>query len=207
MSAASVSRKDAHSLHLISDSGPVDGSSEMPEGSRPATSADTVKRILAGDIDAFEPIYRAHSGLIFGLCLRMSGDAVLAQELTQSVFVRAWERLHSFRGDAAFGSWLHRIAVNVVLEQLRSDRRRSARVVIESDATSDLETAVAKSADERLDIDDAISRLPRGARVAFVLYAIEGYSYEEMSMLTGLAMGTLRAQVFRARQLLISILS
>ena len=207
MSTARASLRDAHGLRLIVDSGRADDSSEMPVDSRAVKAVDSVSRVLAGDIDAFESIYRAHSGLIYALCLRMSGDAVLAQELTQSVFVRAWERLGSFRGDSAFGTWLHRLAVNVVLEQLRSDRRRSTRVVIETDATSRPDAFVAESVDERLDIEDAISKLPPGARVAFVLHAIEGYSYQEISMLTGLAMGTVRTQVFRARQLLMRTLS
>src|ERR1041384_8567416 len=85
-------------------------------------------RAQAGELDAFEVLYREHAGRVYGLCLRMTADQQRARELTQDVFVRAWEGLPSFRGDSAFGSWLHRIAVNVVLRGARSDKRRRARV-------------------------------------------------------------------------------
>jgi len=191
----------------MADSTHSDGSSEISDEPYGTTSADLAKRVLAGDIDAFEPLYRAQSSVVYALCLRMSGDTTRATELTQSVFVRAWERLGSFRGDSSFGTWLHRLAVNVVLENLRSDNRRSARVVTDADSLKLPDAAIADSPDERLDIDAAISRLPPGARVAFVLHEIEGYSHQEISTLTGLATGTVRAQVFRARQLLIKALS
>lgn len=194
-------------LRLMADSTHSDGSSEISDEPYGTTSADLAKRVLAGDIDAFEPLYRAQSSVVYALCLRMSGDTTRATELTQSVFVRAWERLGSFRGDSSFGTWLHRLAVNVVLENLRSDNRRSARVVTDADSLKLPDAAIADSPDERLDIDAAISRLPPGARVAFVLHEIEGYSHQEISTLTGLATGTVRAQVFRARQLLIKALS
>ena len=82
-----------------------------------------VRRAQAGDADAFEAVYRAHAGRVYALCLRMAGDAIHARELVQDVFIRAWEKLGTFRGDSAFGTWLHRLAVNVVL----MDRRLAAR--------------------------------------------------------------------------------
>ncbi len=197
-----------HGLHLMTESMQSDEHPVTPEDSPPViTSAALVRRVLAGDVDAFESLYRAHSGTVYALCLRMSGDTVLAQELTQGVFVRAWERLGSFRAESAFGSWLHRLAVNVVLESVRADRRRTARVAIETDSTLFPVATVTDFLEERMDIDVAISKLPPGARVAFVLYAIEGYSHHEIAVLTGLAAGTIRAQVFRARQLLMRTLS
>jgi len=207
MPSARASLRHVRGLRLMADSTHSDGSSEISDEPYGTTSADLAKRVLAGDIDAFEPLYRAQSSVVYALCLRMSGDTTRATELTQSVFVRAWERLGSFRGDSSFGTWLHRLAVNVVLENLRSDNRRSARVVTDADSLKLPDAAIADSPDERLDIDAAISRLPPGARVAFVLHEIEGYSHQEISTLTGLATGTVRAQVFRARQLLIKALS
>lgn len=131
----------------------------------------------------------------------------------QDVFVRAWERLGSFRGEAAFGSWLHRLAVNVVLTGARSDRRREARVTL----AEDLAVAEAGRAGARgvvgatdpgtaIDIERAIAALPRGARAAFVLHDVEGFSHPEIAKLTGLAEGTIRAQLHRARKLLMEAL-
>ncbi len=208
MFAARAPLRDTHGLHLMTESMQSDEHPMVPEASPPViSSAALVSRVLAGDVDAFESLYRAHSGAVYALCLRMSGDTVLAQELMQGVFVRAWERLGSFRAESAFGSWLHRLAVNVVLESFRADRRRTTRVTIEADSALLPVAAAADFLEERMDIDVAISKLPPGARVAFVLHAIEGYSHNEISVLTGLAAGTIRAQVFRARQLLMRTLS
>jgi RNA polymerase sigma-70 factor, ECF subfamily len=164
-----------------------------------------VGRVRAGDLDAFEPLYRAHGGRVYALCLRMTGDAALAAELTQDAFVRAWERLDSYRGQSAFGTWLHALAVNVVLMHLRGGRRRDAHA---GDGDPDeLPNVRPVPADERIDLDRAIASLPPGARAAFVLHEIEGYSHDEIARLTGTAAGTVRAQLFRARRLLIRLLS
>jgi RNA polymerase sigma-70 factor, ECF subfamily len=173
-----------------------------------------VSRAQRGDVDAFGELYREHAGRVFALCVRMSGDRVHAEELMQDVFVRAWERLGSFRGDANFGSWLHRLAVNVVLTGARGDRRREARVTLAEDlavaeagrrgptggvGTVDPGTAI--------DIERAIAALPRGARTAFVLHDVEGFSHAEIAEVTGLAEGTIRAQLHRARKLLMEALA
>jgi RNA polymerase sigma-70 factor, ECF subfamily len=90
-----------------------------------------VRRAQEGDVDAFEGLYRRNVGRVYALCLRMTGDSVAAEELTQSVWVRAWERLDTFRGESAFSSWIHRLTVNLVLSERRSDSRRRARVELE----------------------------------------------------------------------------
>jgi RNA polymerase sigma-70 factor (ECF subfamily) len=181
-----------------------------PPDARPSEES-VVARAQTGDVDAFEVLYRQHSGRVFALCLRMSGDRMRAQELMQDVFVRAWERLRSFRGEASFGSWLHRLAVNVVLTSARSDRRRTARVTLAEDLAAtesgqDAGHAVRDPA-ARIDLERAIGTLPPGARAAFVLHDIEGYSHGEIAQLTGLAEGTIRAQLHRARRLLMEALA
>ena len=187
-----------------------------------ATDARLIERARAGDVTAFEQVYRREVGRVYALCLRMTADAQRARELTQTVFVRAWDRLGSFRGDSQLSSWLHRIAVNEVLIDARTERRRRARVVLAEDeeATSDdsdesdrrdapRSTGITLPVDteSRIDLERAIGELPPGARTVFVLHDIEGYRHEEISRMTGSAEGTSRAQLHRARKLLMEALS
>lgn len=170
-----------------------------------------VKAAQAGDERAFESLYRATVGRVHAICLRMTADRERAAELTQDVFVRAWERLDAFRGESAFESWLHRIAVNVVLESERSTRRRIARVE-PTDDLADVEGAQMMGPKEghdgdRMDLEAAIAALPPATRRVFILHDIEGYRHEEISRMTGSAQGTLRAQLFRARRLLMEALT
>ena len=132
----------------------------------------------------------------------MSADARRAEELTQDVFVRAWERLGSFRGESAFSSWLYRLAVNVVLGERRSERRRTKRVLATDEVATHAVAAPRANPAARMDLERAIAGLPAGARAIFVLYEIEGYRHEEIAELTGLAPGTSKAQLHRARRLL-----
>ena len=171
-------------------------------------SPDDVERARRGDAAAFERLYREHVGRVYALCLRMSGDARDAEELTQDVFVRAWEKLPLFRGESAVGTWLHRLAVNVVLEGARRDRRRLARVDVRADDRLERLGAAAHGAtpEERLTLEAAVAALPPAVRAVFVLHDIEGYKHEEIARLTGRAAGTLRAQLHRARKLLLEAL-
>jgi RNA polymerase sigma-70 factor (ECF subfamily) len=187
--------------------------SPLSESSTPRTTEPDeeplLQRARAGALDAFEALYRANAPRVFALCLRMSADPQRAQELTQDVFVRAWEGLPSFRGDAAFTSWLHRIAVNVVLMDIRADRRRLSRVALAEDLDEEPSDGVVPPVDveQAIDLERAIAKLPPGARRVFVLHDIEGYRHEEIARLTGTAEGTLRAQLHRARKLLMEALS
>ena len=183
--------------------------------------ADLIARARAGDVDAFETVYRREVGRVYAICLRMTADAGRARELTQSVFIRAWDRLGSFRGDSQLSSWLHRIAVNEVLIEARTDRRRRARVVLAEDEISGSDQGSGARTDapeysgftrpvdteSRIDLERAIAALPPGARNVFVLHDIHGYRHEEISRMTGSAEGTLRAQLHRARKLLMEALS
>ena len=185
-----------------------------PPPAAPAPAGDPVEQgreravaqAAAGDPDAFEAVYRQHVGRVFALCLRMAGDRRDAEELTQDVFVRAWERLPGFRGESTLGTWLHRLAVNVVLEKTRGDLRRTRRVETTDDVAALAPPAVVGSPEDRMDLEQAIATLPPGARTVFVLHEIEGYRHDEIARLTGTAVGTLRAQLHRARQLLMEAL-
>jgi RNA polymerase sigma-70 factor (ECF subfamily) len=164
--------------------------------------SDPVSLAQQGDHDAFGQLYRMHVGRVYALCLRLAGDEVMARILTQDVFVRAWERLGTFRGESAFASWLHRLAVNVVLADRRAAGRRERRVVSASDAPVHDGVTGGDWTPERLDLEQAIAALPPGARAVFVLYDIEGYSHDEIATFTGIAPGTSKAQLHRARRLL-----
>ncbi|MCU0634575.1 MAG: RNA polymerase sigma factor [Gemmatimonadaceae bacterium] len=162
-----------------------------------------------GDADAFARLYDAHVGPLFAFCTSLTGDRVRAGELVQDTFVRAWEALATFRGDSAFGTWLHRIAVNVLLADARSAHRRALRVAIEADladgsTSSPLDGASTMPPDVagRLDLATAVDRLPKGARTVFLLYDIGGYTHAEIASLLGVAEGTCKAHLFRARRLL-----
>lgn len=192
-------------ISTVRNTPPADTGPPQP-GASESTGA-LVRRVQQGEVDAFEPLYRAHVGRVFALCLRMTGDHDQATELTQDVFVRCWERVGTFRGDSQFGTWLHRVTVNVVLERARSSQRRAGRFEARDDADSLPTAAVAPHHDERMDLEQAIRGLPAKARQVFVLHDIEGYRHREIAQLTGSAQGTLRAQLHRARKLLMEALS
>lgn len=163
---------------------------------------DLVARACDGDEDAFGDLYRAHAGRIYALCLRLETDAARAEELTQDVFVHAWERLRTFRGESTFGTWLHRLAVNVVLTSRRSAWRRTRRVITAEDPAVFERAMEHPGPGLRLDLDQAIAALPAGARAIFVLHDVEGYQHGEIAALMGVAEGTSKTQLFRARRLL-----
>jgi RNA polymerase sigma-70 factor (ECF subfamily) len=169
---------------------------------RRATELRLVRQAQAGDLVAFERLYRDNERKVFGLCFRLSSDPALAEELTQEVFVRAWRKLSSFRGESAFSSWLYPLTVNVALSERRSRRRRDARIVATEDPAS-LERAPRSPAPEAgFDLEKAMAALPPGARAVFVLHDVEGRTHEEIAKLLGLAPGTSKAQLHRARRLL-----
>jgi RNA polymerase sigma-70 factor (ECF subfamily) len=161
-----------------------------------------VRRAQAGDADAFGTLYRAHAGRIYALCLRLEGDPGRAEELVQDVFVRAWRSLGSFRFQSAFGTWLHRLAVNVVLADRRAAWRRDRRVMTTEDPEAMEPPGAGHDPALRMDLEAAIATLPPGARAVFVLHDVEGYQHREIASMTGIAEGTSKAQLFRARRLL-----
>lgn len=163
---------------------------------------DLVRQAQQGDQAAFQALYREHVGRVYALCLRLTADAAQAEEYTQDAFVRAWERLASFRGESAFSSWLHRLTVNVVFMNRRSARRRELRVFATENPDALERPGRATEPGLRLDLEQAVAALPPGAREVFVLHDVEGYQHDEIAALTGIAVGTSKAQLFRARRLL-----
>src|SRR5437763_1363509 len=144
-----------------------------------AATVACIRRARAGDVDAFETLYREHSGRVYALCIRLqAGDKSEATELMQDVFIKAWRRLETFRGDSAFSSWLHRLAVNTMLESARSDRRREARVLSMEDTSLLPGAARSSGVDLTMDMEAAIASLPKGARLAFVLPDVQGYHHQ-----------------------------
>ena len=179
---------------------------ETPALTRPVVEADDeadlIRRARARDQQAFAQLYRRHVGRIHALCRRMTADLPHAEELTQTVFVTLWEKLDRFRGESAFATWLHRLAVNTVLMDLRTTRRREARVFGTADPAA-LETPPRPPpAGMRLDLEQAIALLPPQARTIFVLHDVEGYTHVDIAGLMELESGTTKAQLHRARKLL-----
>jgi RNA polymerase sigma-70 factor (ECF subfamily) len=159
-----------------------------------------VARAAAGDLRAFEELYAQHLPRVHSLVRRMTGGRD-ADELTQDVFVRLWQKLASFRGDSAFTTWLHRLAVNVVIERFRTDTARRQKL---HDGEEIFDTLAARpaSADLSMDFEAALARLPDGAREIFVLHDVEGYKHHEIATLLEISAGTSKAQLHRARMML-----
>ena len=163
---------------------------------------DLVRRAQAGDQTAFRDLYRQHVGRVYALCLRLTGDVAAAEERTQDAFVRAWQKLRSFRGESAFGSWLYRLAVNVVWNERRTTGRREQRVAPAADPETHERPGSESPVGLGIDLERAIAELPDGAREVFVLFDVEGYGHADIARMTGIAVGTSKAQLFRARRLL-----
>lgn len=165
-----------------------------------------VARARQRDARAFEELYRLHHRRVYALALRLTGSAAQAEEVTQEAFVKAWEALPSFRGESAFSTWLHGLAVHVALRHERSERRRTARI----EAVDDLGRfgAAARRAipETSLGLERAVAALPDGARRVLVLHDIQGYRHAEIARLLGIAVGTVKAQLHRARRLVLEAL-
>jgi RNA polymerase sigma-70 factor (ECF subfamily) len=163
--------------------------------------ADDVALAASGDRRAFERLYRENVNRVFAVCVRMSGDRMRAEELTQDVFVRVWEKLPLFRGESAFSTWVHRLAVNVILNSRKAEGRDRSRH--DPDGEEALETHGRSGHEgDRMDLEAAIATLPPGARRVFVLHDIEGYKHEEIAEMLGVTAGGSKAQLHRARMLL-----
>jgi RNA polymerase sigma-70 factor (ECF subfamily) len=179
-----------------------DYSPRMVSLERPALTdeADWIAKAKRSDSKAFERLYRMHVDRVYGLCLRMTGNVSEAEDCVQDAFIQAWSKLKLFRGDSAFSTWLHRIAVNSVLGRVRKSQRERDRIQVAFEQSS----APASVADngEMRDLSDAVDRLPEGARHVFVLHAVYGYSHEETGAMLDIAAGTSKAQLHRARRLL-----
>lgn len=165
-----------------------------------AQDADDVALAAAGDGRAYERLYRRHVPRVFSLARRMIGPE-LAEEVTQDVFVRVWEKLESFRGEAAFSTWLHRVAINVILGRRKKLGIRRERFVDGEKVFVSLSTNP-KGMEMAVDFEAAVQFLPDGARQVFVLHDVEGYKHEEIAELLGISSGTSKSQLHRARMIL-----
>ena len=166
---------------------------------------DLVRRAASGDMRAFETLYRSHAGRVHGAVWRLSGmNEARAEELTQEAFVRAWQKLDSFRHESAFSTWLHRLAVNVALMDLRGREPEDSADDATLEAASDPVTPFC--AGERADLEQAVAKLPPRARAVLVLHDVEGWKHEEIGRELGMAVGSSKAQLHRARGLLRAML-
>jgi len=162
-----------------------------------------VENTRQGDRAAFEKLYRRHRDRIYGMLWRLAGgDAALAEDLLQEAFVRAWQKIDSFRGESRFSTWLHRLSANVALSDRRLRLRRVSReVALEDGAERTVSGERDVRAARQMDLEHAIAGLPERARTVLVLYDIEGYSHAEIADMTGMAVGSSKAQLHRARKL------
>ncbi len=172
---------------------------EPPALSQTLESSDAVLA-ARGDAQAFRRLYEENVDRVHALACRMVGYEH-APELTQDVFVRAWQKLHTFRGESRFSTWLHRLAVNLILSKRASFANDRARFIADDEVLDRLETRPA-GREHAIDFEGAIGRLPEGARMIFVLHDIEGYRHEEIATMLGVTTGTTKAQLHRARMLL-----
>ena len=177
-------------LALVSPARAVPAGEPLPE----------VARAASGDVRAFEELYRLHLPRVHSLVRRMTAGRD-ADELTQDVFVRVWQKLGTFRGDSSFTTWLHRLAVNVVIERFRSDQVRRSRL-IDGEGVFETLAGPAPTRDIRMDFEAALEKLPDGAREIFVLHDVEGYKHHEIATMLEISAGTSKAQLHRARMML-----
>jgi RNA polymerase sigma-70 factor (ECF subfamily) len=160
-------------------------------------------RCRRGELGAFEELYRAHSGRIYGLAVRMLGNTADAEDLLQEIFLAAHRKLESFRGESALGTWLYRLATNQILDYVRSRAARTGQMTDGLDDASTLPDALGHRlgdrAIDRLDLERALAQLPAGCRAAFVLHDVEGLEHSEVAEVLGIAEGTSKSQVHKAR--------
>jgi RNA polymerase sigma-70 factor (ECF subfamily) len=172
---------------------------------------DLARRCRQGDAGAFEELYRAHAGRLYSLILRMSGSTHDAEDLLQEVFLTAYRKLDSFRGESTLGTWLYRLAMNHCLDFLRGRQMRMARATDSLDDEGAPEPAGSvprvPSAITKLDLERAIAGLPDGCRAAFVLHDVEGLEHREIARVLGVSEGTSKSQVHKARMKLRTALS
>lgn len=172
--------------------------SPAPPGDR---DTDDVRAAAAGDRHAFQRLYRLHVGRVHGAVYRLAGyDHARAEDLTQDAFIRAWQKLPGFRHESAFGTWLYRLAVNVALMDIRARGADPVSMLDDDQLPDPGETPFCAA--EREELELAISRLPPRARAVLVLHDIEGWRHEDIGAELGMAVGTSKAQLHRARGLL-----
>ena len=159
------------------------------------------------DVEAFESMYREHSARIYSMATRMAGSPQDGEDLLQEIFLQAYRKLGSFKGESSLGTWLYRLALNHCLDYVRSRRAKMNRLTETLDAEQSIEPVAARQTPiAKMDLERAIERLPDGCREAFVLHDVEGFDHKEVAKLLGIAEGTSKSQVFKARMKLRGLL-
>ena len=180
--------------------------SSMPAPSATAGSTGEQRATRARHLAFEREVYEQHVDRIYRLALRMSGSVSMAEDLTQDVFVRAFDRMHQFRGDSGLGTWLHRVAISVILNAVRKQQVTSAREI----PLEVTEPAASNSGAIELDVRDrvraAVASLPGDLRVVVLLYDVEGYTHNEIADMMGITAGACRMRLLRARQILRTLL-
>lgn len=172
-----------------------------------SATLDLVARCQAGDVDAFEELYALYSSRIFTLAARMSGSQQTGEDLLQEIFLQAYRKIGSFKGDAAVGTWLYRLALNHCLDFVRSRQAKMDKATDALEIDGGPAAATRESPVERIDLERAIQQLPAGCREVFVLHDVEGYEHKEIAAMLGIAEGTSKSQVFKARMKLRALLT
>jgi RNA polymerase sigma-70 factor (ECF subfamily) len=176
-----------------------------------SVDAELVARMKAGDLAAFEDVYRQHGRRLYNLGLRMLGQPADAEDALQDVFLQAFRKLGSFKGDSALGTWLYRLAMNLYLDRLRSrgarEDRATDRLEIAGPGTAWERDPGVEMAVSRIDLERAMAELPAGYRAAFVLHDVEGFEHREVGAILGISEGTSKSQVHKARLRLRQLLS
>ena len=187
---------------MSTSKGPVHPIGQGAQAAR-AAELQLVDRCRQGDMGAFEELYGQHSGRIFSLAVRMLGNRADAEDQLQEIFLSAHRKLDSFRGEAALGTWLYRLAMNQILDHVRSRAARSGQLTDGLDDATVLADGMghrlADRAIDRIDLERALAELPEGCRAAFVLHDVEGLEHREVSDVLGIAEGTSKSQVHKAR--------
>lgn len=170
----------------------------------PDREFDLVRQAAAGNSYAFRELYNINVSRVYAVCLRASQDSDTADELTQEVFIKAWEKLSTFQFESKFSSWLHSIAVNQFLMMKRAEKRFTERVaeLAEIVNSSNPISKAKHHFDSKIDLEDALGKLPEQARLTFILHDIEGYKHHEISEIMDIEVGTSKAHLHRARKML-----
>jgi RNA polymerase sigma-70 factor, ECF subfamily len=208
-------------LRALPKSGLSEPSQTPPRASGPlkpesVTVNDAIRRAQLGDAAAFETIYELNSRRVYALCLRMSGDPVEAEDLTQEAFLQLFRKIHTFRGESAFSSWLHRLTANIVLMRFR--KKRPVQVSLDEMTSPDGEKERPAleiggpdlrlaGVFDRVNLHTAIEQLPEGYRSMFLLHDVQGYEHKEIADMLGCSIGNSKSQLHKARKRLRELLS
>lgn len=185
----------------LSESTPLHMASSKPTGDVRSADLELAGRIRSGDGSAFEELYQQHAARLYNLAYRMAGTANDADDLLQDIFLLAYRKLVSFRGESSLGTWLYRLAMNHCLDVLRSRQSRMGQQTDSLDDDGAAEPAAASTfgAVSRIDLERAISALPPACRAAFLLHDVEGFGHHEVGAILGISEGTSKSQVHKAR--------